>query len=203
MDNAVRTSHKLSWRSLILLNTLWAHAVRRNMLPSRECLTQRGTTSSKSSNDGAPLLTSDLSKRIALGGEENIPCMVLKPQRISWKLSFLKGTSVGYMNRHHGFSIKARSVQCVCVCVIVEIQRPAMKIWVCVWVVNTEQVIKLWPLRAPECCRTDAWVTLAAFISLCLLTSLSLSLRFCLSETAQYVKTIWTLCSEAYWNTET
>lgn len=115
VDNAVRTSHKLSWRSLILLNTLWAHAVKRNMLQSRECLTQRGTTSSKSSNDGAPLLTSDLSKRIALGEEENIPCMVLKPQRISWKLSFLKGTSVGYMNRHHGFSIKARSVQCVCV----------------------------------------------------------------------------------------
>lgn len=69
VDNAVRTSHKLSWRSLILLNTLWAHAVKRNMLPSRECLTQRGTTSSKSSNDGAPLLTSDLSKRIALGGK--------------------------------------------------------------------------------------------------------------------------------------
>lgn len=76
VDNAVRTSHKLSWRSLILLKTLWAHAVKKKkMLPNRECLTQRGTTSSKSSNDGAPLLTSDLSKRIALGEEENIPCM--------------------------------------------------------------------------------------------------------------------------------
>lgn len=33
---------------------------------------------------------------------------------------------------------------------LVEIQTPAMKIAVCVWVVNTEQVIKLWPLRVRD-----------------------------------------------------
>lgn len=148
-------------------------------------------------------------KKNCSGGRGKYPLHVLKPQRISWKHSFLKGlqyrTGIMYFRLKLGlFNVCV----CVCACMIVAIQRPAMKIWVCVWVVNTEQVIKLWPLRVrdshkPECCRTDAWVTLTAFISLCLLTSLSLSLRFCLSETAQYVKTLWTLCSEAYWNTET
>lgn len=130
-------SEKSSWWTLILLNTLWAHAVK-DMQLSRECLMQHKTTSWKSLNDEARLLTSDLSKR------EKISLLhVLNPQCISWEHGILFLKRLQYMNRRCVFSIKAQSVQCVlCHCRDSEVSY-CMKIKV----VNTEQIIKLWPLR--------------------------------------------------------